>query len=54
VEQSVNRAMSLARHVFFLERGEIRFDGPAEELLGRSDLRRPVFLAGAPGVESTD
>ncbi|HTT86689.1 MAG TPA: MFS transporter, partial [Acidimicrobiales bacterium] len=28
VEQSVNRAMSLARHAFFIERGTIRFDGP--------------------------
>jgi ABC-type branched-subunit amino acid transport system ATPase component/sugar phosphate permease len=46
VEQSVNRAMSLARHAFFLERGEIRFDGPTEELLERSDLLRPVFLTG--------
>jgi len=49
VEQSVNRAISLARHVFFLERGELRFDGPADELLGRSDLLRPVFLAEAAG-----
>jgi ABC-type branched-subunit amino acid transport system ATPase component/sugar phosphate permease len=47
VEQSVNRAMSLARHAFFIERGEIRFDGPTAELLGRDDLLRPVFLAGA-------
>ena len=47
VEQSVNRAMSLARHAFFIERGEIRFDGPTAELLERDDLLRPVFLAGA-------
>jgi len=46
VEQSVNRAMSLARHAFFLERGEVRFDGPTEQLLERHDLLRPVFLAG--------
>ncbi len=26
VEQSVNRAMTLAEHAFFLERGEVRFD----------------------------
>jgi branched-chain amino acid transport system ATP-binding protein len=48
VEQSVNRAMSLARHAFFIERGEVRFDGPTEQLLDRHDLLRPVFLAG-PG-----
>ncbi|HVC71099.1 MAG TPA: ATP-binding protein [Acidimicrobiales bacterium] len=47
VEQSVNRAMSLARHAFFLERGEVRFDGPTAELLDRNDLLRPVFLTGA-------
>ena len=47
VEQSVNRAMSLARHAFFIERGEIRFDGPTAELLDRNDLLRPVFLTGA-------
>ncbi|HXW35789.1 MAG TPA: ATP-binding protein, partial [Acidimicrobiales bacterium] len=50
VEQSVNRAMSLAKHAFFLERGEIRFDGPTSELLERDDLLRAVFLADAnPG-----
>ena len=47
VEQSVNRAMSLAEHAFFIERGEVRFDGPTAELLGRDDLLRPVFLTGA-------
>jgi len=47
VEQSVNRAMSLAERCFFLERGEIRFDGPTAELLERDDLLRPVFLGTA-------
>ena len=47
VEQSVNRAMSLAERAFFLERGELRFDGPTVELLERHDLLRPVFLADA-------
>ena len=46
VEQSVNLALSLAAHSFFLERGEVRFDGPTAELLTRDDLLRPVFLAG--------
>jgi branched-chain amino acid transport system ATP-binding protein len=44
VEQSVNLALSLAARSFFLERGEIRFDGPTAELLERDDLLRPVFL----------
>lgn len=52
VEQSANRAMSLARRAFFLERGEIRFDGPTSELLERDDLLRAVFLAGAAPPES--
>jgi len=47
VEQSVNRAMSLAERAFFLERGELRFDGPASDLLARDDLLRPVFLVDA-------
>ena len=44
VEQSVNLALTLADHAFFLERGEVRFDGPTSELIGRDDLLRPVFL----------
>jgi ABC-type branched-subunit amino acid transport system ATPase component/sugar phosphate permease len=47
VEQSVNRAMSLAQRCFFIERGELRFDGPTAELMGRDDLLRPVFLGTA-------
>ncbi|HSO96690.1 MAG TPA: ATP-binding protein [Acidimicrobiia bacterium] len=47
VEQSVNRAMSLAERALFLERGELRFDGPTVDLLERHDLLRPVFLADA-------
>jgi ABC-type branched-subunit amino acid transport system ATPase component/sugar phosphate permease len=50
VEQSVNRAMSLAEHAFFIERGEVRFDGPTADLLERPDLLRPVFLADASPV----
>lgn len=46
VEQSVNLALSLAEHSYFLERGEVRFDGPTVELLARDDLLRPVFLTG--------
>jgi ABC-type branched-subunit amino acid transport system ATPase component/sugar phosphate permease len=48
VEQSINRAMHLADHAFFLERGTIRFDGPTAELLERDDLLRPVFLVASP------
>jgi ABC-type branched-subunit amino acid transport system ATPase component/sugar phosphate permease len=44
VEQSINLALSLADHSFFIERGEIRFDGRTRDLLARDDLLRPVFL----------
>jgi ABC-type branched-subunit amino acid transport system ATPase component len=47
VEQSLNRALSLADRCFFMERGEIRFDGPTSELMTRDDLLRPVFLGAA-------
>ncbi|HLI53188.1 MAG TPA: ABC transporter ATP-binding protein, partial [Acidimicrobiales bacterium] len=47
VEQSVNIALNLVDHAFFMEKGEIRFDGPAGELLARDDLLRAVFLSGA-------
>jgi ABC-type branched-subunit amino acid transport system ATPase component len=47
VEQSVNVALSIADHAYFMEKGEIRFDGPAAKLLDRTDLVRSVFLGGA-------
>ena len=47
VEQSVNIALSVADHAYFMEKGEMRFDGSAAGLLGRTDLLRAVFLQGA-------
>jgi ABC-type branched-subunit amino acid transport system ATPase component len=47
VEQSVNVALSLVDHAYFMEKGEIRFDGRSDELLARGDLLRSVFLEGA-------
>jgi ABC-type branched-subunit amino acid transport system ATPase component/MFS family permease len=47
VEQSVNIALSLVDHAYFMEKGEIRFDGRAADLLDRPDLLRSVFLEGA-------
>lgn len=47
VEQSVNTALSIAQRAYFMEKGEIRFSGPADELVGRGDLLRSVFLEGA-------
>jgi len=47
VEQSVNIALSLVDHAYFMEKGEIRFDGRSADLLAREDLLRAVFLEGA-------
>jgi ABC-type branched-subunit amino acid transport system ATPase component/MFS family permease len=47
VEQSVNIALNLVDHAYFMEKGEMRFDGRAKDLLGRDDLLRAVFLQGA-------
>jgi ABC-type branched-subunit amino acid transport system ATPase component len=46
VEQSVNIALNLVEHAYFMEKGEIRFDGRAADLLKRDDLLRAVFLEG--------
>ncbi|HET9731128.1 MAG TPA: ATP-binding cassette domain-containing protein [Acidimicrobiales bacterium] len=47
VEQSVNVALQLAERAVFMEKGEVRFEGPAAELLERPDILRSVFIAGA-------
>jgi ABC-type branched-subunit amino acid transport system ATPase component/predicted MFS family arabinose efflux permease len=47
VEQSVNVALSLVERAYFMEKGEVRFQGRASELLDRDDLLRSVFLEGA-------
>jgi branched-chain amino acid transport system ATP-binding protein len=47
VEQSVNVALRIAKRAVFMEKGEIRFFGPTDELLERPDILRSVFLQGA-------
>ena len=47
VEQSVNVALTLAQRAVFMEKGEVRFEGPTAELLERGDILRSVFLEGA-------
>ena len=47
VEQHVDLALDVADRAYFLERGEVRFDGATTDLRGRTDLLRAVFLAGA-------
>ncbi len=47
VEQSVNIALELSHRAYFMEKGEVRFEGRSADLADRDDLVRSVFLAGA-------
>jgi ABC-type branched-subunit amino acid transport system ATPase component len=47
VEQSVNVALTIADRAYFMEKGEVRFEGPTADLLERGDILRSVFLEGA-------
>jgi branched-chain amino acid transport system ATP-binding protein len=47
VEQSINVALTIAERAYFLEKGEVRFEGLTADLLERDDIVRSVFLAGA-------
>jgi branched-chain amino acid transport system ATP-binding protein len=49
VEQSVELALRIADRAVFMEKGEVRFSGPATDLRGRQDLLRSVFLRGGSG-----
>ncbi len=52
VEQSADVALAVADRAVFMEKGEVRFHGPAADLRGRSDLLRAVFLpTAAPDVD---
>ena len=51
VEQHVDLAIDASSRAYFIERGVIRFSGPSDDLRGRDDLLRSVFLAGA-GAQS--
>ena len=55
VEQSVNLALTIADRAYFMEKGQIRFDGSTKELLNRPDLLRSVFLNNTsfPTVEES-
>ncbi len=47
VEQSVNVALTIATRAYFMEKGQVRFEGPTTDLLARDDVLRSVFLARA-------
>ena len=44
VEQSLNMAARIARRAYYMEKGEIRFEGALSELIERGDIARAVFL----------
>lgn len=54
VEQSVNIALNLVDHAYFMEKGTMKFDGAAADLLERDDLLRAVFLAGSAAVPTEE
>lgn len=47
VEQQATFALGYTDRAYFLEKGEVRYDGPSSGLTERADLLRSVFLAGA-------
>ena len=49
VEQSLNVALTIAERAVFMEKGRVRFEGPAKELAERDDLVRAVFLGSEGG-----
>jgi ABC-type branched-subunit amino acid transport system ATPase component/predicted MFS family arabinose efflux permease len=49
VEQSLNVALAIADRAIFLEKGEVRFEGAAADLLARDDLARAVFFGTEGG-----
>jgi ABC-type branched-subunit amino acid transport system ATPase component len=54
VEQSINVALQLAERAVFMEKGEVRFEGPTQELLDRPDILRSVFIAGAASLDDVE
>jgi ABC-type branched-subunit amino acid transport system ATPase component/predicted MFS family arabinose efflux permease len=49
VEQSLNVALAIADRAIFLEKGEVKFEGDAQELAARDDLARAVFFGTEGG-----
>jgi branched-chain amino acid transport system ATP-binding protein len=53
VEQSVNVALTVANRAYFMEKGEVRFEGPTRELLEHPEILRSVFIEGVVEASST-
>jgi ABC-type branched-subunit amino acid transport system ATPase component len=47
VEQQATFALGYTDRAYFMEKGEVRYEGPSAGLRDREDLLRSVFLAGA-------
>jgi ABC-type branched-subunit amino acid transport system ATPase component/sugar phosphate permease len=54
IEQSVNLALRLCNRAIFMEKGQVVFAGDTQELLGRDDIVRAVFLEGAKQTDGKD
>jgi len=54
VEQSVNIALSVADHAYVMEKGEMGYSGPAEELRSRPDLLQAAYLEGLAKALGSD
>jgi branched-chain amino acid transport system ATP-binding protein len=52
VEQSINVAARISDRAYFLEKGEVRFEGDTAALLDRGDLARSVFFGSAGTVQA--
>lgn len=46
VEQSINVALSVADRAVFMEKGEVRFEGTAQQLADSPEIATAVFLGG--------
>ena len=53
VEQSLNIAAELCDRAIFMEKGEVRFEGPTNELLTNSEIARAVFLGSHTATRSS-
>ena len=49
VEQSLNVALSISDRAIFLEKGQVKFEGSARELMEHDDLARAVFFGTEGG-----
>jgi branched-chain amino acid transport system ATP-binding protein len=48
VEQSVDRALRLARRAVYIDRGQVRFDGPTADLKDNPEVLRAAFFGDPP------